>query len=125
LLTESDDGDLTYFINYQLTVIKRAIRELHAYLTRKTEEMKNVEQLLRRSQVFNHRQLALLGYALRYPEHNFTFRTHAESHGVTHETARNDLLPLVDMRLFTRRTIRGRHVFTPQPDLAGLLRQVS
>jgi Fic family protein len=125
LLTETDDGDVTYFIDYQLGVIKRAITELHAYLARKAEEIRNVEQLLKRSPHFNHRQLALLGYALRTPDGSFTFRTHAESHGVTHETARNDLLPLVKKGLLERNTIRGRHIFTPQPDLADRLAHVS
>ncbi len=121
LATETDDGDLTYFINYQLLVIKRAVGVLHAYLARKAQEMRNVEQLMRRSQAFNHRQLALLSYALREPEESFTFRAHAESHGVTHETARNDLLPLVERGLLARRTVRGRHVFTSPADLPDLL----
>jgi Fic family protein len=125
LLTETDENDLTYFVDYQLVVIKRAIEELYAYLTRKTREMSAVERLLKRSQLFNHRQLALLGYALRHPEDVFTFRTHAESHGVTHETARNDLLPLVEMGLLHRTTSRGRHIFSSQPDLASQLKAVS
>jgi predicted kinase len=125
LLTETDDRDLTYFIDYQLVVIKRAIEELHAYLTRKAREMRNIEQLMRRSQAFNHRQLALLSYALRKPKESFTFRSHAESHGVTHETARNDLAPLVEKGLLARRTVRGRHVFTPPPDLPDMLKWIS
>src|SRR5256885_14750013 len=36
LYTETDDNDLTYFIDYQTTVILRAIKELHDYLDRKT-----------------------------------------------------------------------------------------
>jgi Fic family protein len=125
LLTETDGGDVTYFIDYQLGVIRRAIGELHEYLGRKAEELKNVERLLSRSPDFNHRQLALLGYALRHPEMFFTFRTHAQSHGVTHETARNDLLPLVEKGLLTRTTARGRHVFRPRPNLADLLAHVT
>jgi Fic family protein len=125
LLTETDDGDLTYFIDYQLVVIKRAIEELYAYLARKTREVRDVERLLKRSQGFNHRQLALLGYAIRNPEESITFRTHAESHGVTHETARNDLLPLVERGLLDRSTIRGRHFFSPAPDLPRLLATLS
>jgi Fic family protein len=125
LLTETDDGDLTYFIDYQLIVIKRAIEELYSYLARKAREVREVERLLKRSQEFNHRQLALLGYALRNPEESFTFRTHAESHGVTHETARNDLLPLVDKGLLHRSTMRGRHFFSPAPDLPRLLESVA
>jgi Fic family protein len=125
LMTETDDNDLTYFIDYQLVVIKKAIDELYAYLTRKAREVRDVERLMKRSQPFNHRQLALLGYALRHPDESFAFRTHAESHGVTHETARNDLLPLVEKGLLTRSTLRGRHVFSPAPDLARLLESVS
>jgi Fic family protein len=125
LLTETDDRDATYFIDYQLVVIKRAIRELHAYLARKAEELRNVQQLLKRSPTFNHRQLALLGYALRNPDGFFTFRTHAQSHDVTHETARNDLLPLVKRGLLNRTTERGRHVFRPVPDLSDRLARVT
>lgn len=125
LLTETDSRDATYFVDYQLGVIRRAIKELYEYLGRKAEELINVERLMKRSPAFNHRQLALLGYALRNPDGYFTFRTHAESHGVTHETARNDLLPLVDKGLLTRTTVRGRHVFRPLPNLADLLAEVA
>jgi Fic family protein len=125
LLTETDNRDVTYFIDYQLRVIKRAIKELHDYLGRKAEELRNVERLMKRSPSFNHRQLALLSYALRNPDGFFTFRTHADSHGVTHETARNDLLPLVEKGLLTRTTVRGRHVFRPRPNLPDLLADVS
>lgn len=125
LLTETDAGDVTYFIDYQLGVIKRAVRELHQYLARKAEELRDVDRLMKSSAIFNHRQLALLSYALRNPDSFFTFRTHAESHGVTHETARNDLLPLLEKGLLTRDTVRGRHVFTPKPELSELLAAVS
>lgn len=125
LLTETDDNDLTYFIDYQLTVILRAIEELYTYLARKTRELRQVERLMKRSQLFNHRQLALLGYALRHPDEAVTFRTHAQSHSVTHETARNDLLPLVERKLLERETIRGRHVFTPSRDLGSRLEHLA
>jgi Fic family protein len=125
LLTETDDNDLTYFIDYQLDVIKRAIDELYAYLARKTREVRQVERLLKQSQLFNHRQLALLGYALRHPDEGFTFRTHAQSHAVTHETARGDLLALAEKGLLRRTAARGRHVFFPVDDLPRLLETVS
>lgn len=121
LLAETDDGDVTYFIDYQLGVIRRAIKELREYLAHKTEELRTVERLLKRSTAFNHRQLAILGYALRDPDASVTFRTHAESHGVTHETARNDLLPLAEKGLLVRSVVRGRHVFTPALGLPELL----
>lgn len=68
LLTESDDRDTTYFLLYQLEVIKRAVEELHTYLKRKMKEAQDVETLVKGSSEFNHRQLALLTDAVRNPE---------------------------------------------------------
>jgi Fic family protein len=124
LLTETDNRDTTHFIVYQLQVIQRAVDELHAYLRRKVREVRDVERLMKGSPDFNHRQLALLSHALRTPDANFTFQSHAASHGVTHETARNDLLPLVEGGLLDRRRMGRRHVFTPSSELPARLRKV-
>lgn len=121
LLTETDERDLTYFIVYQLDVIERAIGELHTYLRRKVREVRDVERLMKDSPDFNHRQLALLGNALRTPDASYSFQSHAASHGVTHETARNDLLPLVERGLLDRRRAGRRYVFTPAAHLPELL----
>lgn len=122
LLTETDERDATYFIAYQLDVIERAVEELHTYLRRKVREVRDVEKLLRGSSNFNHRQLALLGDALRTPDATYGFKTHAAAYGVTHETARSDLLPLVDCGFLERRRQGRSYVFTPPPDLTQRLK---
>ncbi|HSZ70673.1 MAG TPA: Fic family protein [Solirubrobacteraceae bacterium] len=122
MLTENDELDATYFVVYQLEVIQRAIDQLHDYLRRKIREVRDVEALLRGSTDFNHRQLALLGSALRDPEASYSFKGHAASYNVTHETARNDLLPLVDRGLLERRRQGRGFIFTPLADLADRLR---
>jgi Fic family protein len=122
LLTETDERDTTYFIAYQLGVIERAVGELHAYLRRKVREVRDVEKLLRGSSDFNHRQLALLGDALRAPDATYGFKTHAATYGVTHETARSDLLPLVDRGFLEQRRQGRSYVFTPPPDLTQRLK---
>ena len=122
LLTETDGRDATYFIVFQLEVIERAVEQLHRYLRRKVKEVRDVEKLLRGSSDFNHRQLALLGDALRTPGAAYSFQTHASEYGVTHETARNDLLPLVSRGFLDRRKQGRRFVFTPPPDLAERLK---
>lgn len=71
---------------------------------------------------FNHRQLALLGHAIRTPGQGYTFHSHSASHGVTHETARNDILPLVKKGLLTRRRVGRRYVFTARADLADVVK---
>lgn len=122
ILTETDERDATYFIVYQLDVIQRAVEQLHDYLRKKIKDVRDVEKLLKGSSEFNHRQLALLGNAIRMPEAGYTFQTHAVSHGVTHETARNDLLPLVDMGFLDQRRQGRRYTFTPPADLPERLK---
>lgn len=122
LLTESDDGDTTYFILYQLEVIKRAVAELHSYLRRKVKEVQEVERALRTSAEFNHRQLALLTDAVRNPTAAYGFHSHAASHNVTHETARGDLLHLMRKGFLERRRSGRRYVFSPAPGLPERLR---
>jgi len=75
LLTETDERDTTHFIVYQLDVVQRAVDELHAYLDRKVKEVRDVERLMRtESAEFNHRQLALLGHAIRNSGQVYTFQ---------------------------------------------------
>ncbi len=123
LYTETDERDTTYFIVYQLQVIQRAVDKLHAYLRKKVKEIRDVEKLIKGSPEFNHRQLALLGNAVREPETLYSFNSHALSHGVTHETARNDLIPLVRKGLLEQRRVGRRYVFSPSPQLPELLKQ--
>ncbi len=126
LYTETDERDTTYFIRYQLRVIERAIGELHEYLNRKVQEIREVERLMKAdSEQFNHRQLALLSHAVRNPGYEYTFHSHSSSHTVTHETARNDLVPLVDMGLLERRRMGRQYRFTPHPELAQRLKRAA
>jgi Fic family protein len=125
LFTETDDNDTTYFILHQLDVIQRAIAALHDYLARKSAELNRAENQLRHAaglaDRLNHRQVALLGHALRHPGHGYTVASHRRSHQVTPQTARTDLLKLAELGLLERRK-RGRaFLFRAPADLAGRL----
>jgi len=118
LLTEQDDGDLTHFFIYHLGVVERAIADLHAYLARKADEMRSVQSRLRAMRgEYNHRQLALLDYALRSPGEHFTVRSHSRSHRVSGETARQDLQALEHQGLLDRFKISKQFAWRPAPDL--------
>jgi Fic family protein len=117
LYSETDENDLTYFILYQLSVIVRSIAELHEYLARKTTEIRKTEQLIRTSITLNHRQIAVLGHALRHPGERYTIESHRTSHGVTYQTARTDLLDLAKKGLFSKTRSGRAFVFHPAPDL--------
>lgn len=121
LLTESDEGDTTYFLIYQLEVIKRAVEELHAYLRRKVNEVQKVSKALKGSEHFNHRQLALLNDATRNPGHLYTYSSHARSHNVTHETARTDITQIWRRGLLERQKVGRRHRYSVPQDLADRL----
>jgi Fic family protein len=122
LLTETDDGDTTYFLLHQLGVVERAIEELHKYLRRKVTEVRDVEDLVRGTGGFNHRQTDLLGGALRDADRVYTFTSHANAHGVTHETARTDLRDLADRELLVTEREGRLYRFRPAPDLAERLK---
>jgi Fic family protein len=121
LYTETDENDLTYFVVYQLRVIERAIEELKAYLRKKMAEVRQVETLLKRSADLNHRQLALLGHALKHPGRQYTVQSHQTSHRVSTVTARTDLVDLAERRLLRQRKVGKAFVFTAPDDLGGRL----
>lgn len=123
LETETDDGDTTYFVLHQLSVIEQAIDDMHQYLRRKADEIKEVEALIHGSEGLNNRQLSLLSDALRHPDRSYSFSSHAEIHRVTHETARGDLSLLRRRGFLTQRKVGREYLFEPPPDLPERLRE--
>jgi Fic family protein len=121
LYTESDDNDVTYFLLYNLRVILRSIKGLHEYLQEKMREFRETSELLRQSDQYNHRQIALLSHALRHPNEVYTIPSHRESHRVVNQTARTDLLKLAERGLLSVRRKGRAFYFTPPADLAELL----
>lgn len=118
LYTETDDNDLTYFIIYQLEVILRAIESMEEYLKNKVKEVNEVQNRIKASSKFNHRQLALLNHAIRHPGAEYTIRSHQESHNVAYATARSDLQELEENGLLVKHTLgRRKQVYRVPEDL--------
>lgn len=108
LYSESDENDATYFLIHQLEVMLRAIDNLDEYLQRKIAQIRAVETRLKNVSRFNHRQLALLGHALRHPGTEYTIKSHQRSHNVAYATARSDLLALSKAKLVIERRIGAK-----------------
>jgi Fic family protein len=122
LLTEQDDGDLTHFFVYHLDAIERSIRELHAYLARKAEQLREIQRTVAaKPGEFNHRELALLQHAVRTPGSDYTVVSHARSHQVSGETARQDLVHLESLGLLERRKVGKAYVWSAVEDLEARL----
>ena len=125
LYTETDDNDLTYFIIYHLDVIRRAIKELHEYIKRKTEKLQTIERELRGIVVLNHRQRALISHALRHPHQLYTIKSHQTSHNVVYQTSRLDLFDLELRGLLKCRKVGRTWHFTPVDELEERLAKLA
>jgi Fic family protein len=128
LYTETDDNDVTYFIVHQLEVISRAIIDLLEYLNKKSHEIKTVEQLINKSpdiqNMLNHRQIALINRALKDPGAIFYIESHRNSHNITYDTARTDLLKLAEMGLLEKSKIGKAFVFSATANLKHKLEKI-
>jgi Fic family protein len=102
VLTETDDGDLTYFLLHQLRVLERATDDLIQHLTRRTHQLQHLAHALSEAQALNHRQQAVLAHLVRQAGAAVTVRGHASSHDVTYLTARKDLQAMEERGLLRR-----------------------
>lgn len=110
LCTETDDLDLTYFIDYQCAVIVRAVSGFTEAYSRSLADAQSFEHWLRGSGVYGHlneHQRALLQVARSGAEREFTSVTVKENLGCSYNTASAALNGLVDLDLFNK-SKRGR-----------------
>lgn len=124
LYSETDGNDLTYFLLYHADVIRRSIDELHRYLDRHSKELADAERVVRGFTSLNDRQRDLISHALRHPGQTYTIRAHRRSHNVVYETARTDLMDLVERKLMEKRKVGKGWVFAPSSNLTQKLRAV-
>jgi Fic family protein len=124
LYTETDDNDLTYFVVAQTRVIRQAIDALHAYIDRRTAEIREMEAHLRALGLFNHRQEEVIRHALKHPFQQYSIASHQKSHNVVYLTARTDLLNLQQRGVLDRKKRGRKMVFVAPGDLAERLRNL-
>lgn len=122
LCTETDDGDLTYFVHYNLDVIIRAIDELHEYLSRQQTQLKEITGVLSDDADLNFRQIELIRNAIKHPSKPVLIQQHRGKYNVAYATARSDLLGLEERGLFRRQMAGNRITFYPADDLVRQLK---
>ena len=124
LYTETDGNDLTYFLDYHLNVICRSIGFLQEHLNRKAKEVRDIEVLIQGTKGLNHRQLALLGHALRHPGERYSIESHKVSNSIAYQTARTDLLSLSESDLLIETRVGRTYQFEAPFNLANRLRNL-
>jgi len=113
LHTETDGGDLTYFIIHQLEVIQAAITELDAHIQRKGKELQRIEQALAGLKPgYNRRQLQLIHDLIKHPKTTYEIAAHQKMHGVSYLTARSDLEGLAKDGILRKSKAGVKSVFT-------------
>lgn len=118
--TETDGGDLTYFLLHQLQVLKRATENLRDHLRERFERMQELTSAISGTESLNRRQQSALLYAVRNPHVGLTIKGHSKSHAVSYLTARSDLRTLEQLG-FLRHVQAGREHRYFQNDLAKRL----
>lgn len=105
LYTETDEFDLTYFIDYQLRIINRAISNFLNYLEGKKREYYDLMAWLDEegiSDKLNYRQGQLLRKAIKSPGRIFTVKEVKNDFNISDNTARADLNALVKLKVLVQ-----------------------
>jgi Fic family protein len=119
---EGDEGDLTYFVIFQLGIIERSIADLQKYLERKVAESRRLQETLALlSRHLNYRQVALLGNAIKNPNARYTVQSHSGSHNVVAQTARTDLQELERQGMLTKEVLKRGYAWRPADGLYEML----
>lgn len=111
LHSEYDENDLTYMLNFTAEAIKRSIEQFLSYFEKKIKEMIEQKKIAERLEGFNNRQIALLQSLDRHRDNTVDIRTHQNKHGVSYQTARSDLLDLVEKHFLTLMRREKKFVF--------------
>jgi Fic family protein len=102
LYSEVDQGDMTYFLMYNLRAICKAIEQLNRYLDQRQKEALAAKKQWDNFPWLNYRQKAVLSNALINHDAVYTFESHMRTYNVVHQTARTDLNGLIDAGLFKK-----------------------
>ena len=117
LYTETDRGDTTYFIHYNLKVVVQAIKDLHLYLADQQRQIAEAAKLLRDSPHLNHRQQSLIYHALKHSDFTYTVQQYRNTYKVSYATARADLISLADAGYLEMTWQKTKMVFYPHGEL--------
>jgi len=116
LYTETDDNDLTYFINYNLKAIEQALEDMKAYLTRKQKEQAEALKLIESEKDINLRQADILKRFMKDPDQRTSINEIVNVYDIVYETARADLLHLTELGYLEKIPYKNKFLFALKKD---------
>lgn len=117
LLAETDGNDMTYFIDFNLRTIVRALDSLREYITAKREEEEASLRLVEELPGLSFRQAAILREFITHPFRPFTVSEVAGTYRVALQTARHDLQGLEQLGRVRSVQDGKRQVFLYHPKI--------
>jgi Fic family protein len=110
IYTETDDFDLTYFLDNQVNTIDKAVKSLYEYIDRKKQDFYEFMAWIDRSAVaknLKREHLEIVKQAIKEPGREFTSKQVANDLDVTENTARSYLNKLVEKDLLVAAKSKG------------------
>nr|WP_090205189.1 Fic family protein [Pseudomonas asplenii] len=114
LYTETDDMDLTYFVDYQCRVITRAISEFKKTYEATVESMTRFNTFLYESGLYStlsEKQRVIFNVAKYGAAQQFTVTGVKDNLGCAYNTAATVLSGLVDLNLFRKRKVGNEWIY--------------
>lgn len=115
----SIDGTEDVLTHLELTTA--AVGDLLGYIAQVRQEEHALQSALDSQERLNYRQRSLLAQALAKPSAEFRISAHQTAHRTVYQTARNDLLELVERGYLVKETRGKAFVFVPAPGLQELV----
>ena len=128
LFVETDNSDMTYFIDNQAKTLRKALESLHKYIERRKSEVRQLEDRLtdwKRPDAFNHRQVTLLNEFLREKISHITISDQEKKHGVSYLTARSDLEKLEVEGYLSKGKRGAQSIYRPVNNLVTKLQEAT
>ncbi|MCK5025390.1 MAG: Fic family protein [Nanoarchaeota archaeon] len=111
LYTETDDNDLTYFINYNLQAIEESLHDMEKHIAQKQKEQAEAMNLIKNIKNINLRQAEILKEFIKEPDKGFSISEILTSYNVAYDTARNDLLYLTRLGYIEKINVQNKFIF--------------
>lgn len=99
IYSEQDDFDLTYFYDYHMKKIKRALDDFLSYIEEQRAENEAIDRLLGTRARLNDRQKQVMHYLLSNQHNNVTITSHATLNNISLNTSRKDIEELASLQL--------------------------
>jgi len=111
LETETDGNDMTYFIDFNMNLINKALEELKRYLVKKRQEEQESVRLVEEMPDLSIRQAKILHQFIKHPSRLFSISEIAGEYKASLPTARADLLFLEAKGMLKKHKDGKRWVF--------------